>query len=132
MLDNPLRIMAFMWLVTGCLLTGEALILAPMGYQMETVEGNPFKSRLLTAIDQDRINEATAHIIAGSNGTINRVDDLDLSGAFMVWELGKLLAGMEIFGIMLLFGIPFEIVMIIIIVYGALMARSIVGYVFGR
>ena len=70
MLDNPLRIMAFMWLVTGCLLTGEALILAPMGYQMETVEGNPFKSRLLTAIDQDRINEATAHIIAGSNGTI--------------------------------------------------------------
>ena len=132
MLDNPLRIMTFMWLASGFLLAGQALITGPIGIDMVTPDGESMKPYLLSVIDDDLFNTATDNIIMGTNGTWDRVDDLDTSGAFIVWELVQLMSGIYIFNVLRLFGIPVEIVIVIAMGYGALLARSIVGYVFGR
>lgn len=132
MIDIPIRIMLFLWIISGCLLAGQYVVADEIGITLRAADGTELKSHLLEIIDEDRINEASAAITAGSNGTWNRVDDIDLSGAYIVWELINLISGAYAFNLLLLFGIPIQIVVTIVIGYNVLLARTIIGMVFNR
>ena len=131
MIDNALRIMLFMWIISACLLAGQYLIMDEFGMILVGPTGIPLESHLVEYLDQDLFNEASESIVAGSNGTWNRVDELDISGAFVAWELVQLLSGTYVFNLLLLFGVPLQIVVVIVVGYFALLARAIVGYIRG-
>ena len=48
-----------------------------------------------------------------------------------MWELAQLLSGTYIFGFLYLLGVPVIFVTILVIIYLALLARAIVGYLRG-
>ncbi len=48
-----------------------------------------------------------------------------------MWELIQLLTGTYIFGFLYLLGVPLIFVTILVVVYFALLARAIVGYIRG-
>ena len=136
MLENALSIMLFMWAVSfsvfGMQLTlGEAYDIEIRNHRGEVIE-----SQLAKLIDQDEINETTENIVSGTytdaNGTAyDRITDNAISSAFVMWELAQLLSGTYIFGFLYLLGVPVIFVTILVIIYLALLARAIVGYLRG-
>lgn len=132
MIDNALRIMLFMWITSGVLLGVQYIFADQYGYDLTTPDGEPMKSHLLQMIDEDRFNEATRNISAGSNGTWNRVEEFDISAAYVMWELVRLLTGSYVYNILLLFGVPPVFVTVFVLAHWALLARAIVGYLLGR
>jgi len=100
-----------------------------IGYTIRTFDGVPVESSILSIIDIDEINIRTVGIVEANfteNSTaFNRVEDPQISSAFVAWELIQLITGTYIFQLLVLFGVPIIMVTPMVIVYVLLLAYFI-------
>jgi len=100
-----------------------------IGYTIRTFDGVPVESSILNIIDIDEINIRTVGIVEANfteNTTgFNRVEDPQISSAFVAWELIQLITGTYIFQLLVLFGVPIIMVTPMVIVYVLLLAYFI-------
>ena len=93
----------------------------------------PLKSHLLSIINEETINETTQNIVTAdfrNNSTYyDRVETFTTGAAFVAWELVTLLSGTYIFNLLYLLGIPLMFIAFFVILYLALLARAIIGYI---
>ncbi len=96
------------------------------GYTIKNFEGVPIESNILGIIDIDDINVRTINIVeanfTGNTTAYNRVEDPQVSGAFVAWEVIQLITGTYIFNLLILFGVPIIMVVPMVIVYVLLLA----------
>lgn len=148
MIEAALKIMLFMWCISFSLLGGQYVIGDVLGITMtntwtdfnedgviDELDHTPIKSHLLTIIDEDIINQQSVNIV-NANFTTNstfydKVETFTTSAAFVAWELITLLSGTYIFNLMYVMGIPLIFVSFFVILYLAVLARAIIGYVRG-
>ncbi len=97
-----------------------------IGYTIKNFDGVPLESNILSIIDIGEINLRTTNIVEGNftaNTTnYNRVEDPQVSGAFVAWEMIQLITGTYIFQLLVLFGVPVIMVVPMVIVYVLLLA----------
>ena len=129
MRDNALVIIIAFYCVSGTLLAVQLVLADALGIIMTTPSGEPMKPHLLTFIDQELVNRATTNIINGTDGTFDRVESGPTSGWFVAWEIIQLMTGLYAFNLLILFGIPFEIVVVFAAGYLFVFARGIIGMV---
>ena len=133
MKDNALRIILFVYILSGTLAAMDSLIAAPLGIPFTDMHGNPAGPQISTvwakmsAHDMEgRMLEAAGQMDAG---TILERAAASLSlGVDMTVELFKLMAGLYAFDILTIFGVPHEITAIIVSAYVILVARALIGY----
>lgn len=103
--------------------------------ELTNMEGVPIDLALRGFINNDEINTRTGNIVAANfttNSTFfDRVETFTTGAAYVAWELITLMTGTYIFYIMLLFGVDEIFVLIFVVLYALLLARSIIGYVRG-
>ena len=147
MIEAALKIMLFMWCTSFSILGGQYVVGDVIGIELKNTwtdfsdppDGIPdetsLKPHLLSIIDEDTINETTENIVTANftdNSTYyDQVETFTTSAAFVAWELVTLLSGTYIFNFLYLMGIPIYFVTILVIVYLAILARAIIGYVRG-
>ncbi len=100
-----------------------------IGYTIRTFDGVPVESSILGIIDIDEINIRTVGIVEANftenTTSFNRVEDPQISSAFVAWELIQLITGTYIFQLLVLFGVPIIMVTPMVIVYVLLLAYFI-------
>ena len=131
MIDNTLRIMMLMWMLSGILLATQYVLADEFGIIMKSWTGEELKPHLLTFIDEDLFDDASAKIVAGTDGSWDRAEDLDMTTGFVLWELVQLLSGTYIFNVLVLLGLPSAFVTALVVGYFLLLARTIVGLMRG-
>jgi len=135
MMEAALKIMLFMWSVSFSVLGGQFVVGDVIGIELTNFDGVPIKSHILTIIDEDTINITTENIVTANfttNSTFyDKVETFTTGAAFVAWELVTLLSGTYIFNFLFLMGIPLIFVTFLVILYLALLARAIIGYVRG-
>lgn len=144
-MESALKIMMFMWAVSFSLLGGQYIIGDVYGITLQNTwtdfdgdgaaDNIAIKSHLLTIIDEDTINTTTQNIVT-ANFTTNstyydKVETFTTGAAFVAWELVTLLSGTYIFNLLYLMGLPEIFIAFFVILYLALLARAIIGYVRG-
>ena len=96
------------------------------------VNGVAVKSALHGFVDDETLTQYTDNITTadfqGNSTFYDRVETFTTASAFVVWELITLMSGTYIFYVLLLFGVPFIFVLVFIMMYALLLARSIIGY----
>jgi len=99
------------------------------GITIKNFEGVPLQSNILSIIDLDDINLRTTNIINANfteNTTaFNRVENPEISSAFVAWEVIQLITGTYIFQLLILFGVDTIMVTGMVIVYVVLLAYFI-------
>lgn len=133
MKDNALRIILFVYCVSGSLAAMDVLVAGPLGIQIMTPDGEPAGPQI-HAISQrmaehdlaGRLAEASAELDVGSH--LDRAARSLELGIDMTVEVLKLMAGLYAFDVLTVFGVPPEITAIIIFVYVVLVGRAIIGY----
>ena len=136
MIEKALSIMLFMWCVSFSVFGIQLTLGEAFGIELRNYRGEVIESQLSKLIAQDQFNSATEAITDGTyvdpNGTRHdRILDNAVSSAFVMWELAQLLSGTYIFGFLYLLGVPVYFVTILVVIYLALLARAIVGYLRG-
>lgn len=136
MIEKSLSIMIFMWAVSFSVFGFQVALADAFGIEITNYRGEAIRPQLARLIDTESFNSATEAIVSGTytdaNGTEhNRITDAGISSIFIVWELIQLLSGTYIFGFLYLLGVPLIFVTILVIIYFALLARAIVGYIRG-
>jgi len=100
-----------------------------IGYTIRTFDGVPLESNILGIIDIDEINIRTTGIVNANftenTTSYNRVEDPQISSAFVAWELIQLITGTYIFQLLVLFGVDIIMVVPMVIVYVLLLAYFI-------
>ncbi len=100
-----------------------------IGYTIRTFDGVPVESSILGIIDIDEINIRTVGIVDANftenTTSFNRVENPEISSAFVAWELIQLITGTYIFQLLVLFGVPIIMVTPMVIVYVLLLAYFI-------
>jgi len=148
MMESALKIMLFMWSISFSILGGQYIVGDVIGVELQntwtdfngdgvvdTSDHVILKSHLLTIIDEDTINTTTSNIVS-ANFTTNstyydKVETFTTGAAFVAWELVTLLSGTYIFNLLYLMGVPLMFIAFFVILYLALLARAIIGYVRG-
>lgn len=134
-MEKALHIMLFMWCISFSVLGGQYVIGDVFGITITNLDGVPVKAHILTLIDEDLINETTENIVTANfttNSTFyDEVETFTTAAAFVAWELVLLLSGTYIFNFLFLMGVPLIFVGFFVILYLALLARAIIGYVRG-
>ena len=145
MIESSIKIMLFMWCISFSLLGGQYVIGDVFGIQMTNTwtdfdgdgdvdenDHTPIKSHLLTIIDVDLINQQSVNIVNANYTTNSTYFDKVETGTtalfYVTWELITLLSGTYIFNLMYIMGIPLIFVSFFVILYLALLARTIIGY----
>ena len=133
MLDNALRIILFLYIVSGCMAAGDVLIAAPMGIQLQTLTGEPAGPQLSHIMQRMEDNDMAARLAeaAGEVDVGTQMERAIVSielGLDMAVEMFKMLAGLYAFDILTIFGVPHEITAIIVSVYVILVGRALLGY----
>ena len=135
MLEKALHIMLFMWAVSFSLIGFQYVVADTIGIELTNYRGDPIRSHLLEFIDQEQINRITENIVTADytdNSTrYDRVETYDVAASFVAWELVLLLTGTYIFSMLVLLGVPSIYVTGLAVLYFALLARAIVGYIRG-
>ena len=97
-----------------------------IGYTIKNFEGAPLESNILSIIDIDEINQRTINVVEANftenTTSYNRVEDPEISGAFVAWEIIQLITGTYIFNLLILFGVPTIMVAPMVVVYVLLLA----------
>ena len=133
MKDNALRIMLFIYCLSGSLAAVDVLIAGPLGIQITTFDGEPAGPQIY-AISQRMAEHDLAGRLAEASGQLDAGSQLDRAvrslelGLDMMVEMLKLMSGLYAFEVLAIFGIPDEITAIIIFVYAVLVGRAIIGY----
>lgn len=134
MKDNALRIFLFCYIVSGCLAAGDVLVAGPLGVQLVAADGvtpaGPQISVIAAKMAEHDLAGKLAEAQAGLSAEewwTRAVTAMEL-GVDMAAELFKLMAGLYVFEILTIFGIPAEITAIVQTVYAILLARAIIGY----
>ena len=135
MMEKPLHVMLFLWCISFSLLGAQYVIGDVFGITLTNSSGVPIKAHILTLIDEDTLNETTENIV-NANFTTNstyydRVETFTTAAAFVAWELVLLLSGTYIFNLLFLLEVPLIFTAFFVILYLALLARAIIGYVRG-
>lgn len=136
MIDKALIIIIAMYAV-GFGIYGIQLTLATeYGITMVSpVTGEPIQTALGGYIQEDEFNERTERIRNAAYTTnstyFDKVETFTTAAAFIAWELVELMAGVYIFHIMYMMGVPFPFVALAITLYVLLLARAIIGYIRG-
>lgn len=133
MKDNALRIFLFCYIVSGCLAAGEVLVAEPLGIQYMGFDGEPVGPQLAHITSQMSNHDIEGRLLEAQGGLTSDVwwerAYVSLSlGVDMSIELFKLLAGLYVFDVLTIFGIPSQITIIIQTAYTILLARAILGY----
>lgn len=136
MIEKALSIMLLMWCTSFAVFGFQVGLADAFGIELTNFRGEPIRPQLARLIDQEQFNTATEAIISGTytdaNGTEHdRVEDAGIASVYIVWELVQLLSGTYIFGFLYLLGVPLIFVTILVVIYFALLARAIVGYIRG-
>ena len=133
MKDNALRIMLFFYCLSGGLVIVDTMLAAPMGIELVDAHGNPIGPQIrsiyerMNAHDMEyMMTEAAGTLDVGSH--IERAIASVELGVAMSVEMFKMLLGLYVFDILILFGIPREAVALIASVYVILLARALLGY----
>ena len=133
MKDHALRIFLFCYIVSGCLAAGDVLVAGPLGIQLQTLEGEPAGPQLSTisarVAEHDlagRLLEAEGALTAGewwerAWASAELATDMSV-------ELFKMLAGLYVFDVLTIFGMPSEITAVVTTTYTILLARSLLGH----
>ena len=134
-MEKALHVMLFMWCISFSVLGGQYVIGDVFGVTITNLDGVPVKAHILTLVDEDVINTTTENIVT-ANFTTNstyydQVETFTTAAAFVAWELVLLLSGTYIFNFLFLMGVPLIFVSFFVILYLALLARAIIGYVRG-
>ncbi len=99
------------------------------GITIKNFDGIPISSNILSILDIDDINLRTTNIITANftenTTSFNRVEDPEISSAFVAWEVIQLITGTYIFQLLILFGVPTIMVTGMVIVYVVLLAYFI-------
>ena len=131
MKDNALRIILFMYLVSGCLVVGDTLMLAPMGMSYVDMNGNPAGPQISVIWDMMQQHDQAMMLeeLHQLDGDIiqNAIRSIEL-GLQMTVEMLKLMTGTYAFDILTIFGIPWQVTAIVQGAYTILLARAILGY----
>lgn len=133
MKDNALRIMLFLYCISGGLVIVDTLLAAPMGIELVDAHGNPIGPQIRDIYE--RMNAHEMHYLAmEAAGTLDTgsyiergIASIEL-GVAMAVELFKMLLGLYAFNLLILLGIPQEAVALIMSVYVILLARALIGY----
>ena len=135
MIENAFTIMLFMWCVSFSVFGMQYVLGDVLGIEITNFRGEPVRPTLLKIIDQDEVNKITVDIVTGdyrdNQTAYDKVENYGVAAAFVAWELVQLLSGTYIFGFMYVMGIPLIFITFIVILYFALLARAIVGYIRG-
>ena len=135
LIEKALQIMLFMWAVSFSILGVQYVIGDVIGTEVRNYRGEPLRSHVIELINQDQINRITENIVSANftdNSTrYDRVETYDVAASFVAWELVLLLTGTYIFSILVFLGVPPIFVTGLAVLYFALLARAIVGYIRG-
>ena len=127
--------MLLMWAVSFSIFGFQLVVADAIGMELTNYEGEPIRSHLATLLNQDQFNTITHNIVEADfkeNTTrYDKVETYPIAAAFVAWELVQLLSGTYVFSMLALLGVPAIFVTILVILYFALLARAIVGYVRG-
>lgn len=145
MMESALKIMLLMWCLSFSIIGGQYVIGDVIGLDLQNNwtdfdgDGSPdnitLKPHIFSIVDEETINTTTENIVSGNytgNTTFyDPIETFTTAAAFVAWELVLLLSGTYIFNFMYLMGIPAIFVTFFVIIYLALLARSIIGYIRG-
>ena len=133
MQDNALRIMLFLYILSGTLAAVETTIAAPLGIELTDMNGNPVGPQIssvwerMSAHDMEgRMLQAAGEMDAGTH--IERAVRMLELCVDMTVEMFKLLFGLYAFDILAVFGVPQEFTAIISGVYVILLAHMVMRY----
>lgn len=133
MKDNALRIILFVYILSGMLVVVDTQIAGPLGVELQTFDGQPAGPQIY-AISQRMAEHDLAGRLAEASGELDAGSQLDRAvrslelGMDMTVEMLKLMAGLYAFDVLTIFGVPSEVTAIIIFVYAVLVGRAIIGY----
>lgn len=120
-----------MYLLSGSLAAVDILIAAPLGFEIVAMDSTPAGPQI-SAIWQDMQN----HDIASQMTELNQIEGNDMQLAIQsleLWlamsiEMLKLASGTMAFEILTIFGVPWQITVIIQSAYAILLIRGMIGY----
>ena len=133
MKDHALRIMLFFYCISGGLVIVDTTLAAPMGIELADAHGNPIGPQIrsiyerMSAHDMEYMAAEAASTLDVGSHIERAVAGVELGVAVSV-EMFKMLLGLYVFDILLLFGMPREAVALIASVYVILLARAMLGY----
>ena len=133
MKDNALRVILFIYILSGCLVAIDLTINQQFGLQWTTPTGEP-AGPLIRDISERMANhdqiiqqlEAAGQMDFG-NAIDAGIKSLEL-GLAMSGEMLKLMAGIYAFDILTIFGVPWEFTAVIQGAYVILLAHSVISY----
>ena len=133
MKDNALRIILFLYILSGCMAAVDVLVAAPLGIQLQTLDGQPAGPQISTILERmEHHNMATR--MAEAAGALDAASSLERAilsiqlSLEMSVEMFKMLTGLYAFDVLTIFGVPAEITAVISSAYVLLAARALMGY----
>ena len=133
MKDNALRIMLFLYILSGCMAAVDVLVAAPLGIQLQTLDGQPAGPQI-SAILERMESHNMAIQMAEAAGALDAASSLESAilsiqlSLEMSVEMFKMLTGLYAFDVLTIFGVPAEITAVISSAYVLLAARALMGY----
>ena len=135
MIESALQIMLCMWAVSFSVFGFQVVLADVAGTELTNYEGEPIRSHLSDLLRQKEFNQVTENVVTANyqdNTTrYDKVETYPIAAAYVAWELVQLLSGTYIFAFLVLMGEPPIFVTILVVLYFALLARAIVGYIRG-
>ena len=123
-----------MYAVSFSLLAGQYVIGDILGLTIETSNGTPIRSNILSIIHQDTLNTITSNIANVNNTRNTTLDAVTQSfelGLNIGFELLTLLTGTYIFNFLYLMGIPVIFIAGMVVLYVIMLGRAIIAYLRG-
>ena len=146
MMEKPIIIMLFMWCVSFSVLGGQYTLAHDFNIELVNTwtdfdgdgfpDNLPIQSEILKVVNADELNQISTNVVSGNfttNSTFyDKIETSTTAAAFVGWELITLLTGTYIFYFLYIMGVPSHFILIIVVVYSALLARAVVGYIRGE
>ena len=131
MIDKPLYIIIFIYLINIFLYSGQFMLASEYGLVLTNHDGQPITPELVQIMDIDSLNDNTQSMLNAVQTSDGTAQDINLTVSDAVFELVALASGTYIFYLLILFGLPAYLVGGIIAVYGILIIRMVAGLLRG-
>ena len=126
----------FVYVFSLGLFLADAVILAPVGMEISPVGGTATPSDLIDFVQDNsqeiaQVGNSTLNPLEG-DGPLDRVAKFLEGGQAAMWTLLSLLTGSYMFGFLALIGLHTTFIIVLQLIFGIIVASTIVYYIMGR
>ena len=129
-----ITLVSFMYITSVSFLMAEVLVLAPMGMTSTSLTGDSIDlTQFITSNGAEFLDVGSEAINPADDGSIlDRISLFAQGGYDAIWSLLSLLSGTYFFSFLTLLGLPVIFITVLKLIFGFIVASTIVYYLTGR